>query len=159
MARVDTPQPPAAGAPLPPPLIVALVMAAGWGASRVAPLATPRGMVIAMIAGALGVLAVILLAGAVLAMRRAHTSVAPWDPTTTLLTTGVFGISRNPIYVAFLMIQALLSLAGGNGWSLVLLPVSWYLLDVVQVRREERYLVKTFGDAYLDYTRHVRRWL
>jgi protein-S-isoprenylcysteine O-methyltransferase Ste14 len=159
MARDDTPQPPAAGAPLPPPLIVALVMAAGWGASRVAPLATPRGMVIAMIAGALGVLAVILLAGAVLAMHRAHTSVAPWDPTTTLLTTGVFGISRNPIYVAFLLVQALLALAGGNGWWLVLLPVSWYLLHVVQVRREERYLVKTFGDAYLDYARRVRRWL
>jgi protein-S-isoprenylcysteine O-methyltransferase Ste14 len=144
---------------VPPPLIPALVMAAGWLAARGAPLATPKGIVVSIIAGALGTLAVMLAGSAVVAMRKAHTSVAPWDPTTTLLTAGAFGISRNPIYVAFLLVQAALALVAGNGWWIVLLPVSWYLLDVVQVRREERYLVRTFGDTYLDYARRVRRWL
>ena len=134
-------------------------MAAGSIVSRYAPLATPRGIVISVVAGALGALATLLVVGAVVAMRKAHTSVAPWDPTTTLLTAGAFGVSRNPIYVAFLLVQASLALVAGNGWWIVFLPVSWYLLDVIQVRREERYLVKTFGDAYLDYTRRVRRWL
>jgi protein-S-isoprenylcysteine O-methyltransferase Ste14 len=149
----------AAGAPIPPPLLVLIVVASGFLLSFVAPLALPRGRSRALLGLAPVIAATALLWTAARALYRARTAVIPWEPTTAIVTTGPFRFSRNPIYLAFLLVQTSLAFAFSNGWLLLLLPVSWYLLDVVQVRREERYLVRTFGETYLAYARRVRRWL
>lgn len=149
----------AAGAPVPPPLLMLGVVVAGSLLELVAPLSLPRGTARALLALMPATAAFALFFTAARALTRAHTAIVPWEPTTTVVTGGPFRFSRNPIYVGFLLVQISLAFAFSNGWLLLLLPVSWYLLDVVQVRREERYLVRTFGETYLAYARRVRRWL
>lgn len=149
----------AAGAPLPPPVLVAFVIAAGVALWFIAPLALPRGVSAAALAAPFAAAAVALLAWSARTLRHAHTAVIPYHETTSLVTSGPYRFTRNPIYLAFLVAQAALAFALSNGWLLILLPVSWYLLDVVQVRREEQYLVRKFGEAYYAYARRVRRWI
>ena len=159
MSESTSQRPPAAGAPIAPPLLVAIVMATGLAISWYLPLALPRGTAAALLALLPAVAALTLAASAMMALRRAHTAILPWEPSTQIVTGGPFRITRNPIYLAFLFAQTSFAFGFSNGWWLVLLPLSWYLLDVVQVRREERYLVRTFGETYLAYARRVRRWL
>jgi protein-S-isoprenylcysteine O-methyltransferase Ste14 len=149
----------AAGAPLAPPLLVIIVVLGGFGLALIAPLALPDGRTSAFLALPPAIAAVALFWTAAGALARAQTAVIPYEPTTAIVTSGPYRFTRNPIYVAFLLIQISLAFAFSNGWLLILLPLSWYLLDVVQVRREERYLVRMFGETYLAYARRVRRWL
>lgn len=76
----------------------------------------------------------------------------------TLVTTGVHGVSRNPMYVGFTAIH--LGLAGltRNGWMLATCPVSAVLVHR-WVPREERWLADRFGDEYADYRARVPRYL
>lgn len=134
-------------------------MLAGALARMVTPLTVPRGTGTAVAAAALAAASLALLLAAGLALRQARTAVSPWEPSAALVTSGVYTRTRNPIYLAFLGLQAAFGLWTGWGWWIVLTPLSWYLLDQAQIRREERYLTETFGTAYTDYTRRVRRWL
>ncbi|MGK2924150.1 MAG: methyltransferase family protein [Lysobacterales bacterium] len=98
---------------------------------------------------------------AVGSFRRARTTVNPLSPQgcTTLVTSGVFRYSRNPMYLALLL--ALL------GWGLYLAsPVAVLLalafipwMNRFQIRPEERVLLRVFGQAFADYCQQVRRWL
>jgi protein-S-isoprenylcysteine O-methyltransferase Ste14 len=96
---------------------------------------------------------------ALLAMARHRTALLPGGVTTTLLESGPFARSRNPLYVGLLALSAGLSLLAGSLWALVALPVEWALLRWGAVLPEERYLAEKFGTAYADYTARVRRWL
>jgi len=89
---------------------------------------------------------------------RNKTHIEPWKPTSSIISTGVFRYSRNPIYLAF----CLALLAGGllldSWWGIVAIaPLAW-LLQVLVIRKEEVYLEAKFGECYLDYKRRVRRW-
>jgi protein-S-isoprenylcysteine O-methyltransferase Ste14 len=77
----------------------------------------------------------------------------------TIIATGPFALSRNPLYVGLLALSAGLSLLAGSLWALLLLPVEWALLRWGAVLPEERYLTATFATSYVEYTRRVRRWL
>jgi protein-S-isoprenylcysteine O-methyltransferase Ste14 len=149
----------ASGAPVLPPAIVAIVMAVGWGIQWLVPLVLPSSQMAAGIALASTLAAMMLLIGAVSALRKAGIAIEPWQPSSALVTSGVFAVSRNPVYLAFLCAQAGFAWWLGIGWWLVLVPVSWFCLDRFQVRREERYLTRIFGKAYSDYQRRVGRWL
>jgi protein-S-isoprenylcysteine O-methyltransferase Ste14 len=75
-----------------------------------------------------------------------------------LVTTGVFAISRNPIYVAFgfvLLGQFLLF----SNWILLVYTVAATWLFHRQIAREEEYLAKHYGQQYSDYSNRVRRYL
>lgn len=109
--------------------------------------------------------AILILAGfgiiiaAIVQMRRAETNVEPWKPTTAILDTGVYGFSRNPIYLAMALIYLGVTFAFNRFW---LLPPLVFVLLVVHfgvIAREEKYLTRKFGDEYLRYKNLVRRWL
>ena len=134
-------------------------MAAGWGAQQLVPLVLPSSQGAAGIALASTLAGMMLLVGAVRALRSAGTEINPWKPSRALVTNSVFAVSRNPIYLALLCVQAGFAWWFSIGWWLVLVPVSWFGLDRFQIRREERYLSATFGKAYSDYQRRVGRWL
>ena len=111
----------------------------------------------------LGWVLVIAFAGwngwALLTMAHHRTGLLPGGTTVTVIGTGPFALSRNPLYVGLLALSAGLSLLAGSLWALVLVPVEWALLRWGAVLPEERYLTSTFGTSYVDYTRRVRRWL
>ena len=147
------------GLALPPPILVGIAIIAAILLEWLVPLS--------FLGGGQGwpVWLGFVLAGSALAMalwaatsfRNARTNVDPRKPATTLVTSGAFAFTRNPIYVAFLLLLAGVGLAGALEWAIILLPLLWIALHVIAVLPEERYLTK-FGAAYEDYKSRVRRW-
>ena len=111
------------------------------------------------------VIAVILIgAGAALAIpalrgfRSAGTHVEPWKASTVLVTGGVFGRLRNPMYVGLTLLLAGLSIFLASDWMLVMTIVFMPVIHFGMVKREERYLEAKFGDAYRSYKASVPRY-
>jgi protein-S-isoprenylcysteine O-methyltransferase Ste14 len=102
---------------------------------------------------------VALMASAMGLFRRAGTAIPPWEPTTALVTEGVYRFSRNPIYLSVVILYIGLALLFGAGWSLILLVPAVAILQVAVIRREEAYLERRFGEAYRNYRARVRRWI
>jgi protein-S-isoprenylcysteine O-methyltransferase Ste14 len=75
------------------------------------------------------------------------------------VTIGVHGWTRNPIYLGLFLVYGGIGVAAHSTWIIVLaLPLA-SLIRYGVIAREEVYLERRFGDAYLDYKRRVRRWL
>jgi protein-S-isoprenylcysteine O-methyltransferase Ste14 len=96
---------------------------------------------------------------AMVSFRRAHTSVVPMNPTTALVTSGPYRLTRNPMYVGMALLYVALAFAFGVMWALLLLPAVILVIDRFVIAREEPYLERKFGQSYRDYTLRVRRWL
>jgi protein-S-isoprenylcysteine O-methyltransferase Ste14 len=110
-------------------------------------------------------IAVILIgAGAALAIpalrgfRSAGTHVEPWKASTVLVTGGVFGRLRNPMYVGLTLLLAGLSIFLASDWMLVMTIVFMPVIHFGVIKREERYLEAKFGDAYRAYKASVPRY-
>ena len=90
---------------------------------------------------------------------RHHTCILPHHRATTVVTSGPYRFSRNPMYVGFTLVYLGVAVALGRiGPILTVLP-ALFALYVVVIRREERYLAAKFGSEYEEYRRAVRRWL
>jgi protein-S-isoprenylcysteine O-methyltransferase Ste14 len=76
-----------------------------------------------------------------------------------LVTTGIHGWSRNPIYLGMFLIYGGIGVAAQSPWILILMLPLAITVRYGVVAREEAYLERRFGDAYLNYKRRVRRWL
>ena len=91
--------------------------------------------------------------------KRAGTRVETNQPAAILVAQGVFKYSRNPMYVGGSAFFLGTGLAVGSLWVMAAyLPLAIYLALYV-IPREEAYMQRTFGEAYLNYCRYVRRWL
>lgn len=93
--------------------------------------------------------------------RRASTTIDPVhvDAASTLVTAGIFGYTRNPMYVGFATLLVAWAVYLGNPWALAGPVVLVGFLHRFQIIPEERAMKAKFGDAYDHYTRRVRRWL
>jgi protein-S-isoprenylcysteine O-methyltransferase Ste14 len=107
----------------------------------------------------LSVVAIALLSYSVKKFRTAGTPVPARKPTTTIVRTGPYRFSRNPIYLAFSLLQLGIAIWVNNLWLLATLVMAVALIHYVVIPREERYLERKFGTQYLDYKASVRRWL
>ena len=96
---------------------------------------------------------------ALVTIARHRTALLPGGATTTVIDTGPFARSRNPLYLGLLAGSAGVALLAGSLWALIAVPLEWALLRWGAVVPEERYLAEKFGAAYTDYTSRVRRWL
>ncbi len=96
---------------------------------------------------------------ALVALRRAGTSPNPRRPTTALVVTGPYRLTRHPLYLSMTIVYAGIALAVNALWAVVLLPVAMVLIDRGPMAREERYMEQKFGDAYRIYKARVRRWI
>jgi protein-S-isoprenylcysteine O-methyltransferase Ste14 len=109
--------------------------------------------------GGLTVLGVAIMAAGIRNFSRAATPVPSNQPVRALVTTGIHGLSRNPIYIGMSLLYAGIGFAARSPWVLVLTLPLVVILRYGVVAREEVYLERRFGDAYRDYTARVRRWL
>jgi protein-S-isoprenylcysteine O-methyltransferase Ste14 len=100
-----------------------------------------------------------LLGWAALTLRRARTAIYPGHSTTTIVTTGPYRFSRNPMYVGLAIGYVGAALAIRGVWPLTTLIPCLLVVRYGIVGREEAYLAGKFGQEYLVYTREVRRWL
>ena len=102
---------------------------------------------------------ILLAVWAAIAFRKARTTIVPHAPPTALVDTGPFRFSRNPIYVADLVMLAGWSLAIGSPVALILLvPFGWVLRQRFILPEEAR-LTEHLGPPYIGYCAKVRRWL
>ena len=83
----------------------------------------------------------------------------PSTPSRQLFTKGVYGLSRNPIYLAMMLLGAGLGFATLNSWTVGLTLLAGVLLNFLVIKPEERYLEDRFGDEYETYKKSVRRWI
>jgi protein-S-isoprenylcysteine O-methyltransferase Ste14 len=93
------------------------------------------------------------------AFSAAKTNVEPWKPTTAIVSSGVYGFSRNPIYLAMTLLYVGVALLLDSLWVLLLIIPVWFLINFGVILREEKYLTAKFGSEYLEYKKRVRRWL
>lgn len=90
---------------------------------------------------------------------RTKNTIIPNKAATSLQTTGIYHITRNPMYVGLVLIYLGLTCLFGNWWNIILLPALLFLLQELVIKREEQYLARKFGDAFSQYRQQVRRWL
>ena len=109
--------------------------------------------------GALALVGLALGALSVRQFRQAGTSVIPGEPSTVLLESGPYRFTRNPIYIAFVILYFGLAVMLTSAWMLLLLIPVLIILQRGVVEREEAYLQAKFGEAYRKYLARVPRWL
>jgi protein-S-isoprenylcysteine O-methyltransferase Ste14 len=148
-----------AGVIAPPPLIYLAGLAVGFGLEALLPGASLPSAVRWVAGGLLVVAAAALLASFNTAFTRKGTAVEPWKPTTAIVTTGPYRLTRNPAYLGMALVYIGIALLAGAVWVLVPLPIVLAVIDRAVIAREERYLERKFGQEYLDYKASVRRWI
>jgi len=144
-----------------PPLV--LTFLAGllmWfisGLTSWASVAIPAAGSLAMLPAIAGGL--IALAG-VLDFRKAGTTVDPLHPerATQLVVSGIYGVTRNPMYLGFLLWLVALALYLGNPFAFFLLPAFIIWMNRFQIEPEEAELHRIFGEEFEAYSERVRRW-
>jgi len=118
----------------------------------------PFQSLVAWLIGLSGVLACAL---GIIEFNRAKTTVNPTKPesASSLVRTGIYGRTRNPMYLGFLLILVGWAIAVGNVVAFVVLPGFIIYINRFQIRPEERALTSIFGEAFKAYCVEVRRWI
>lgn len=146
---------------IPPPVVTVITGVAMAAAALIAP-ATPMPALVRY-----ATFGVVMLVGGVFggraftAFAKAETTINPVaiDTASSLVSTGIYGVSRNPMYVGLAALLVALALAEGNLW-LLLGPLFFVVFTTrFQIVPEERAMLAKFGDDYAAYRRRVRRWL
>jgi protein-S-isoprenylcysteine O-methyltransferase Ste14 len=141
--------------------VTVLFAAAMWGAARVTPsMALPRAAR-ASAAIALAALGAGLSLAGVASFRRAKTTVNPTRPdaVSTLVTSGVYRATRNPMYLGFLLILLGWAAFLSNPLALIVAMAFVVYMNRFQIIPEERALAARFGSPFSVYRVKVRRWL
>lgn len=144
--------------PLPPLVYLAGVLL-GLGIDYLIPIRVIPNVVQQPVGGVLMALGFVLALLSVMTLYRAGTSPLHERPTTAVVPGGVFGWSRNPIYLGMTLICVGLAIFFDRAWVLAATVPAVLIIHYVVIVREETFLEAKFGQAYLDYKVKVRRWL
>lgn len=146
------------GVKIPPPVIYLFFALVGYGIESVRPAGLFGLSEVPFLAYALILAGLLIAITAALHFWRAKTHIEPWQPASQLITCGIFSYSRNPIYLAFILVTLGAGLLLNSLWiTLSVIPATLCLYQWV-IRKEEHYLEQRFGDTYLQYKQSVRRW-
>jgi protein-S-isoprenylcysteine O-methyltransferase Ste14 len=143
-----------------PPLAWGLAVIAGLALDWLLPLPfLPDDLQKGFLGASLFVLALALLAWAIVTMTGAGSNVPTNRPTTTIVESGPYRFTRNPIYLGMVLGLIGLGIAFNSLWLLIALLPFALVIRYGVVAREEAYLERKFGDVYRGYRSRVRRWL
>jgi protein-S-isoprenylcysteine O-methyltransferase Ste14 len=104
-------------------------------------------------------LGLVVLIAARAQFARSDSEIMTFDTPRNMITTGVFGLGRNPMYLGFLLILLAVALSTGSLWALAAPAVFFAACQWWYIPAEEANMTATFGAAYADYAARVRRWL
>jgi protein-S-isoprenylcysteine O-methyltransferase Ste14 len=93
------------------------------------------------------------------AFKKEQTTVKPFESSTALVTTGVFRISRHPMYLGMVLILLGIAILMGSLTPLFVITIFGTLIELVFVRTEERMLEEQFGPTWVAYKKKVRKWI
>lgn len=144
---------------LPPPLVYALALYASWRINGVIPLSLPAEAWIRAAGWGLVGLGLAGFAWALAAIWGHRTTVNPYKAASSLVTSGPFRYSRNPIYASDWLVYAGVTLLMATFWPFLLAPLVYAVMRHMVIAHEETHLQARFGDAYRDYCARVRRWV
>jgi len=153
------PKPDVPGVIAPPPLVYLAGLAMGFGLEALLPSVSLPGVGVWPVGTVLVVAGLALARAFLAAFRRARTPVDPRKPTTTIVTTGPYRLSRNPAYLAMALVYAGIAVLTGTLWAFATLVPTLLVVDRAVIRREERYLFAKFGDEYGRFKAGTRRWI
>lgn len=145
-----------------PPLLVWLLCAGiATGANRLLPglrVPVPGGSAIAAVLAAVGF---VLAASGIAAFLRARTTVHPMAPdrAATVVTSGIYGVTRNPMYLGIALTLLAQAIWLGNLVALSGPVIFVAYMNAFQIAPEERALLAKFGPPFAEYMRTVRRWM
>jgi protein-S-isoprenylcysteine O-methyltransferase Ste14 len=150
------------GIRVPPPFAFVAGWLAAWALNRWIDFRIDRdgagpwqtGLGVVLLAAGLGV-----AAWGMLTFIHARTPVIPVRAARTVVRTGPYRFSRNPMYAGLAAAYTGLALLLNLAWPIVLLPIVIVIVNVAIIAREERHLLALFGDEYESYRRRVRRWI
>jgi protein-S-isoprenylcysteine O-methyltransferase Ste14 len=143
-------------------IIVGLPFVGGIALQLAMPRALHGGLlspIIMTVGAALIIVGVTLVVLARRELARAGQPTDPGLPTSTLIMTGIFAVSRNPLYLGGVCVLAGLALAFNLPWSLALLLPALVACQSMLIAPEERYLAARFGAEYQRYAASVPRWI
>ena len=143
----------------PPPAIFVLLIVAGALLQLLVPLSTGLPDSLRYAGLAFSVLGIIAISMVFVSFKQADTAIEPWKPATTLVVSGLFRWSRNPIYTGFCLINSGVGITADNLWILLSFIPGALLVYHLAIAKEERYLEQKFGQDYIDYKARVRRWI
>lgn len=143
----------------PPPLIFLVVIMAAYSVHYFFPVGLGGSSAFKYIGILVVVFGGVVLFFASKYFKHAETNIEPWKPTSKIISTGIYGYSRNPIYLAFCLVQIGLAVFLNSFWILISFIVSAVLVYYVAIKKEETYLEIKFGKDYIHYKNKVRRWL
>jgi protein-S-isoprenylcysteine O-methyltransferase Ste14 len=146
---------------IPPPAIAVLMASAMWGISLVAPLLEVPTLIHVAAVATIALTGVGFSLAGIISFRRARTTVNPMRPetTTSLVCSGIYRVTRNPMYVGLLFILVAWAVFLSSAWAL-LGPLAFVLyINRFQIAPEERVLSAMFGTDYSVYKSRVRQWL
>jgi protein-S-isoprenylcysteine O-methyltransferase Ste14 len=146
------------GVRFPPPVFYAGAVIAGWLLNGLWPLRIDSAWRIVLgwvfVAGW-----AVLATSAIGLFRRKQTSMITFRPAGTLITSGPYAFTRNPMYVSLTLLMIAFALFLNTWWTVLLIVPTLLIVQQFVIVPEERYLQRRFGAEYEAYTRRVRRWL
>ena len=143
-----------------PPLAWGLAVVVGLALNWLMPLPfLPAGLPAGWLGAMVFVLALALIAWAIVTITWAGSNVPTNLPTTTIVESGPYRFTRNPIYLSMFLGLIGLAIAFDNLWLVMMLVPFALVIRFGVVAREEAYLERNFGDDYRGYRSRVRRWL
>ena len=142
-----------------PPLLYGASITIGLALHWMWPRPLLSGVALGPLGGALVVAALLLFGASVRRFRAAGTPVPARKPTTAIVRAGPYRFSRNPIYLAFSLLQLGIAVWINSWWPVATLAAAIAIVHYVVIPREEQYLEARFGAEYRAYRASVRRWL
>ena len=146
---------------VPPLAIGVLVAALMWLGSWAVPalnFVLPGRKLLAL---ALAIAGAMIIVSGIASFRRAKTTINPMKPasSSSLVRSGIYKVSRNPMYLGFLLMLFGWAVFLSNALAFIFLPVFIFYMNRFQIEPEENALAGKFGQEFAHYRSRVRRWL
>tara|TARA_X000000368_G_C22885604_1_gene647287 strand:+ start:100 stop:441 length:342 start_codon:yes stop_codon:yes gene_type:complete len=91
--------------------------------------------------------------------RKVNEDPIPTSSTTLIIQNGIYQYTRNPMYLAMLLLQLGIGMSLSMIHIILLIPLTFIILNYYVIVPEEEYLKIKFNDRYLKYNKKVRRWI
>lgn len=144
---------------IPPPIVTLIFAILAYVSSLSGSRFTMQGQSLFSAALLIAGVAIIIIAN--IQFRRADTTINPLKPETAsaLVSNGIFGYSRNPMYLGMALALASVCLYLGSWFGFVSIPAFIQYMNRFQIIPEETAMNALFGQTYVDYCDTVRRWI